>query len=173
MRSQVRLVPAAHQIKFRRPARGRAAHQPDRLDERSPVLGGRRRRLEFAERLRRIGWPGDAIKDFGRRRRPRAGQQLNHAEAGKAVARVFRPAQERQQILDVRGFEKLQSAELDEGNVAPGQLHFERAAVVRSAEQDRLRLEREPGLAARQHRLHHVARLVRLVAHADDLRALG
>ena len=98
---------------------------------------------------------------------------MHHAEAGKAVARVFRPAQEREQILDVRGLEKLQAAVLDEGDVAPGQFHFERAAVVRRAEQHGLRLERKPRLAACQDRLHHVARLVRLVAHADDLRALG
>ena len=82
---------------------------------------------------------------------PMPGSSCSDAEAGDAVARIFRPAQDRQHVLDVRGFEKLQAAEFDERNVAPGQLDFERAAVVRGAEQHRLRLQREPGLAARQH----------------------
>ena len=72
--------------------------------------------------------------------RPDAGQQLHDAEAGDAVARVLGEPQQRQHVLDVRRFEKLQAAEFDEGNVAPGQLDFERTAVVRGAEQHRLLL---------------------------------
>ena len=74
---------------------------------------------------------------------PDAGQQLHDAETGDPVARIFRPAQERQHILDVRGFEELQAAEFHERNVAAGQFDFERAGVVRGAEQHRLRLERD------------------------------
>ena len=107
------------------------------------------------------------------RRRPDARQQLHDAKTGDAVARVLRPAQQGQHVLDVRGFEKLQSAEFHERNVAPGQLHLERPAVMRGAEQHRLRLEREPGLAVLQNLLHHVARLIGLVAHADQMRPLG
>ena len=41
----------------------------------------------------------------------------------------------------MRGFEKLQPAELDEGNVAARQFDFERCAVMRRAEQHGLRFE--------------------------------
>ena len=104
---------------------------------------------------------------------PDARQQLDDAEAGDAVARVFGKAQQRQHVLDMRGFEKFQPAEFHERNVAAGQLDFERAAVVGGAEQHGLRLEREPGLAVLQHRLDHIARLIGFVAHADELRPLG
>ena len=42
-------------------------------------------------------------------------------------------AQQRQHVLDMGGVQKLQAAELDEGNVAPGQLDFQRAAVARTS----------------------------------------
>ena len=104
------------------------------------------------ERLGHVGALGDMIQHPRRRRRPRARQQLHDAKAGDPVARIFRPAQERQHILDVRGLEKLQAAEFHERNVAAGQFHFERPGVMRGAEQHRLRLERDPLLAAFQHR---------------------
>ena len=96
--------------------------------------------------------------------RPDAGQELQHAESGDAVARILDEAQQRQQILDVRGVEELQAAELDEGDVAAGQFQLQRSAMVRGAEQDRLLLQRGPAFAVLQHALDDVARLVGLVA---------
>ena len=49
--------------------------------------------------------------------------------------------QQRQHVLDVGGVEELQSAELDERDVAARQFDFERTAVVRGAEQHRLLLQ--------------------------------
>ena len=81
------------------------------------------------------------IQEAGRGRRPGARHELDHAEPRHPVARVFGPAQERQHVLDVGGLQKLEPAELDERNIAPGQLDLERAAVMGGAEQHRLRLQ--------------------------------
>ena len=61
---------------------------------------------------------------------PIAGQQMQQAEAGDAVARIFDEAQQRQHVLDVRGVEKLQPAELHERDVAAGEFDLERTAVA-------------------------------------------
>jgi hypothetical protein len=55
---------------------------------------------------------------------------MHQPEARDAVARILDKAQQRQHVLDVGGIEKLQAAELDERNVAPGELDFERTAVA-------------------------------------------
>ena len=106
------------------------------------------------------------LDDLRGRRRADAGQQLQHAEAGDAVARVFGEAQHRQHVLDMGGVEELQAAELDERDVAARQLDLQRPAVMRGAEQHGLRLERGAGLALLQHRLADVVRLLGFVAHA-------
>ena len=72
---------------------------------------------------------------------PTPGKQLHDTEAGHPVTRILDEAQQRQQVLDVRGVEELQPAELHEGDVAACQLDFERAAVVRGAKQNRLLFE--------------------------------
>jgi hypothetical protein len=90
------------------------------------MLGRCGRRLEFAQSRDRVGLIADALQDFRRRDRAGARQQLHHPETGDAVARIFRPAQEGQHVLDVRRLEKFQAAEFHERNVAPGQLHFQR-----------------------------------------------
>ena len=94
-----------------------------------------------------------------------AGQQVQQPEAGDAIARIFDEAQQRQHVLDVRGVEKLQSAELDERDVPARQFDFERTAVARCPEQHRLLLEARAGLAVLQDALDDEARLVGLVAH--------
>ena len=66
------------------------------------------------------------------RRGPDAGQQLQDAKAGDAIARIVRPAQQREHILHVRGFEKLQAAVFHVRNVAAEQLELEHVAVMRS-----------------------------------------
>src|SRR5262249_27213927 len=102
-----------------------------------------------------------------------ARQKLDHAESRDAVAWVFSPAQEREHVFDVRGLKKLQTAELHEWNVTPSQLHLKRPAVMRGAEQNSLRFECGAGLAVFQDLLDDVPRLIRFIAHADQLGSLG
>ena len=78
------------------------------------------------------------------RRRPDAGQEPQHPEPRHPVARVLRQPQHRHQVLDVRRLEELQPAELHERDVPPHQLDLQRPAVVRGAEEHRLRLQRHP-----------------------------
>ena len=70
------------------------------------------------------------VEDAGRRARPDAGQQVEDAEAGDAVARILGEAQQRQHVLDVRRIEELQPAVLHERNVAPRELDLERTRVT-------------------------------------------
>ena len=58
------------------------------------------------------------------------GNQLQHAEPGQAPGRILGKAQKRQHVLDMRGLQKLQAAELDERDVAPHELEFERGAMA-------------------------------------------
>ena len=98
---------------------------------------------------------------------------MHDTKACDPVARVLDETQQREQILDVRGVEELQAAELHEGDVAPGQLDFERGAVVRRPEEHRLLLQACADLPVFQHALDDVAGLVGLVAHAYQPRTLG
>ena len=93
---------------------------------------------------------------------PMPGQQLQHAEAGDAVARIFGEAQHGQHILDMGGVEEFQAAELDERDVAAGELDLQRPAVVRGAEQHRLRLQQRAGLALLQDLLADISWPARL-----------
>ena len=131
---EVRLIPAAHQIELGWPASRAATDKANRLHEGRPVLGRRRRRLEVGQGLCRIDPFGDALQYARRRGGSGARKQLDDPEARDAVARIFRPAQERQHILDVRSFQKLEPAEFHERDVAAGQLHFQLTRVVRGAE---------------------------------------
>jgi hypothetical protein len=101
------------------------------------------------------------------------------AEARHTVAQVLRPAQYRQHVLHVRCFEKLQPAELHERNVPARQFDLQPHAVMRSAEQHRLRLQLDAALAPREDLFDHEAGLIGVVAHrhqqrlrAPSLRAL-
>ena len=166
----MRLVPAPHLLELGRPA-GRAAEQ--RVEQRGETLpfgAGARRRVGHQHRGR-IG-RGEPVEDARRARRADAGHELRDAKARDAVARVLGKAQRREHVLHVRGFEELQPAELHERDVAPGQLEFERVGMMRGAEQHRLRFQRQARLAVLQHAVDHVARLIRLVAHRDQQRAL-
>ncbi len=99
-----------------------------------------------------------------------ARQHLQHPKTRHAVARILDPAQHRERVLHVCGFEKLEPAVFHEGNVAADELDLQRRAVGRGAEQHRLLLQGHARLAPRQHRLHDERRLLRLVAHAHQLR---
>ena len=162
---EMRLIPAAHEIEFGRPARRSRTDQANGLDECRPMLGGHRRRFRADETVTgsALVHPSSVLAAFA----GPAGQQLNDAETGDAVARVFGKPQHRQHVLDVRGFQKFQAAEFHEGNVAAGQFDFERPAVMRGAKQHRLRFQRKPGFAASK-TFRHVARLAGLVANATS-----
>src|ERR1700728_1367546 len=130
---EMRFVPSTNEVELGRPSRGGGADEANGLGEWSPVLTRGGRRLEIAERRQRISRVADPLQHFGRSRRSHSGQQLNDTEAGHAVARILRPTQKGKHILDMRGFEKLESAEFHERNVTAGQLDFERSAMVRGA----------------------------------------
>ena len=115
-----------------------AAPRPDRRPAPAPRPAGAR-------------WPAPCPAPAARRGSPPSGR------AGSA------PAQQRQQVLDVRGLQELQAAELHERDVAPRQLQLERGAVVRGAEQHRLPLQRQPAFALQQHLVGHPAGLLGFV----------
>ena len=97
---------------------------------RAPASLGCRRRAAGSGRAARRLWPSRSrATSPARRRRADAGQQLEDAKAGDAVARVLRPAQDGEHVLDVGGLEEPQAAELDERDVAPAELDLELAAV--------------------------------------------
>ena len=121
----------------------------------------------------RIGRVHHVVEHALRRGRPDAGHQLQHPEAGDAVARVLDEAQQRQHVLDMGAVKEFQAAELHEGNIAAGEFDFERPAVMRGAEQHRLLLQRRAALAVLQDAFDDVAGLVGLVADADEMRPLG
>jgi len=78
------------------------------------------------------------------------GQQLQNAKTGEGVPRVFRPAQDCQQVLDVCRLDKFEPAIFDERDVAARQLDLQPPAMVRGAEQDGLVAQIDPGLAVLQ-----------------------
>lgn len=85
------------------------------------------------------------------------------------VGYVLRPAQYGKHVLDVRRLDEFEAAELDEGNIAPGQLDFQHGAVMRGAEQDRLLFQRGSVLTIAQHGLDdeiHLADVVTCSAPA-------
>ena len=90
------------------------------------------------------------------------------AKARHPIARVLREAQHRQHVLDVSAIEKFQAAELDERNVAPGELDLKVAAVTGRPEKNRLLLQDRAPFPVLQHALNDVAGLLDLIADADQ-----
>ncbi len=78
----------------------------------------------------------------------------------------------RQDVLDVRGLQKLETAEFHERDIAPRELDFEIGAVMGGTEQDRLRLERDARLPALQDPFDDVAGLRGIVGDIDEVRPL-
>src|ERR1700709_1280219 len=94
---------------------------------------------------------------------------MQKTKACDTVARIFDEPQQRQHVLDVGGIEKLQSAELHERDVPARQFDFKRTAVARCPEQNGLLLEERAGFAVLEDTFDNEARLVGLVADADEL----
>ena len=72
---------------------------------------------------------------------------MHHSEAGDTIAGVLDEPQQGEHIFDVRGVEKLQTAELDERDIATGEFDLKRAAMRRRAEEHRLLFEEGSFLA--------------------------
>ena len=162
------------------PARARPASRARRaeLDDRPRrSRPSRRPRAAAASNARSAraasGASAGAVEDLRRGRRPDAGQELEDAEAGDAVARVLGEAQERQHVLDVGGVEELQPANLTKGMLRRVSSISSGPAMVRGAEEHGLRLEGVPASRLLEHALDDVARLVGLVADGDEARPLA
>ena len=69
--------------------------------------------------------------------------------------------------------EELQAAEFHEWDVALGEFDLERPRMMRGAEQHRLVLQKRAAFAVFKHAVDDVARLVGLIAHGNEARALG
>ncbi len=123
----MRLVPETHALEIGRPFR--IAQVLHRADEGGPVRAGARRHRKLAERVQRVHALGHLVEHALGGGGPDARQQMQDAKTGDAVARVLGKAQQRQHVLDMRGVEEFQPAEFDEGDVAAGQLDFERAGM--------------------------------------------
>ena len=133
-------------------------HQRDQI---GPEMRGRARRGEVRKRFEAERRRLEPRERPARGAGTDPGQQLQETEGRDAVARVLGPAQDREQVLDVRELEELEPAELDVGDVAAAQLDLELAAVVGGAEQHRLLAQLQAGLAVGQHRAHDVVDLGR------------
>ena len=165
----MRLVPLPDQIELRRPISRCVPQLHHQLDQVAPS----RRRLGWrGEGGERVGCltAGHAIQDLAGGRRADAVQHLHDAEPGDAVGRVLRPAQHSQHVLDVGRLHELETAELDEGNVAAGQLDFQHGAVMRGAEQDGLLFERGAILAIAQHGFDDEVHLADIIGDGDQRR---
>src|SRR5262249_50900517 len=118
---EMRGVPAAAEVKFGGAARPLPLHPAHGVNKGRPILRCGRRWYEFAQPAHWTALRGHSVEDARGCGRPRAGQKLDHAESGDAVAWVFSPAQECEHVFDVRGLKKFQAAELHEWNVTPSQ----------------------------------------------------
>ena len=105
-------------------------------------------------------------------RRAHAGQQLQRAKGRHLIARIVDPAQHRQQVLDVCRLKEAQAAIFHERNLPPGQLDLQQVAVAAAAEQHRLAMQGDMGLAPSQHFAADRLGLRRQIIHRDQPRAL-
>ena len=143
----MRLVPAADELEFGRPAGGAAAQQRERLDESRPVARRGGGGVNASSAATGSALSAMRVERACRGRRADARQQLQHAKAGDAVARVLGEAQERQHVLDMRGFEELRPPNLTNGMLRRVSSTSSGAAVMRGAEQHGLRLQRHARLS--------------------------
>ena len=170
---QVRLVPEPDVFEIGRPFRRGDAQLRKHLHERRPVVRRTLRRAIARQAHRLIERARHGLDDLRCGRWTDAGQQLQDAEAGDAVARIFREPEDRKHILDVGGVEEFQAAEFHERDVAARQLDLQRTAVMRRAEEHRLLFQRGADFAFRENCLAGIVGLRGFVADTDELRALG
>ena len=148
--------------------RARRASRPGRCE----------RPRELRRPSRRAGTGRPASRGRGCRAAPRASRtdavvQAQQPEPRDLVHLVVEEPDARDEVLDVRGFEELQSAVLDERDASSGELDLEQVAVVRGAHQHGLLAQRPARLGGSEHGVDHGARLGRRVmaAHEGRLRS--
>src|SRR3974390_517865 len=161
-------VPSAAPFQSIRPASRISMQQTNCLGEFRPLICGRGGGGEFGNSLDCIVLP-NAVEEAGGSFWANTLQKLNGAEPREAVRWILCPAQECQHVLNVGGFQKFQAAELPERDVAAGELDLKRAAVMRSAEQNRLRLQRNASFSVFKHHFCNIEGLIGFVAHVHEL----
>ena len=161
---ELRPIPGVDPLHILRPVRI-GAQRIEGLHPRRPVGCGHGWRFEGMQRGHGICGARHRVEQPPRARRADARHELGDAQARHPAARVLCPSQHRENVLYVRGLEKLQPAELHERDVAARELELERRAVVRGAKQCRLALQRDAGLAVAQHLVGDPRGLRRLVGH--------
>ena len=167
---EARLVPTTDVADLAGPGGGLRVQGAQKVAERWPLgLGGAGWR-EGVEGLQIEAASLEPFPGVPGPRRANPGQKLQAAKGGDGVARILRPAQDAEDILDMRSFEETEATVLDEGDVPARELDFQRVAVVGGAEEHGLPLEGEPGFALREHALGHVAHLLGLVVDGDEQR---
>ena len=166
----MRLIPGTHAFDLARPGGTRIGQHRQHFAKRRPGFRCRRRWIACRQLREPETSAGNALPDARGIGRTHARRQLQHAECGEAVPGIVGPAQHREQVLDVRGLQESQSAELDVGDVGPHQLDLEPVAVVRTAKQHCLAPQQRARLAALQHTLHDIVRLLAVVQHGDEPR---
>src|SRR5580704_14216320 len=135
---ELRFVPPTGAFEFSRPAAPTIAQVANHLGKCMPVVCRALRCRRIEQCSDRICRPHQVVEHSPRRCRSHAWDELHYAESRDTVAWVFDKAQQRQDVSNMRGVEKLQAAVFNEGNIPPYQLDFERSAVMRGAEEDRL-----------------------------------
>ena len=86
---------------------------------------------------------------------------------------VVDQAEQRDQVLDVRGLQVAQAAVLDERDLAAGELELEQVAVMRGPHQHGLAAELDSLLARGQHAVADLGGLRAFVADEDQLGPLA
>ncbi len=167
---QMRRIPVARQLQVLRPAQARGAQARIQRAERLPLDAAAGRHRERRQRGGDIAALAHRVQHTGGSRLADSGNQLQHAEPGQAPAWILGKAQQRQQILDMRGLQEFQAAELDERDVAPHELQFERGAVAGRPKQHGLRLEGHAFFALLENAAADPARLLGFVGNQDQLR---
>src|SRR6516164_7460530 len=104
---QMRCIPAANKFQLGRPTGGVPTHKLQGVDEAGPILGTGCRRAELTQCINRLIRFAYSIQDSPGGRRPNSGQELDNTKPGYLITQVLRPAQEREDILDMRRLRNL------------------------------------------------------------------
>ena len=115
---KVRPIPAMDQVEFSRPAIHVSSQPANGFFKITPVFGRGCGRIKRIQLLHRIVAPCHAIEQARRCARTNSRQQLRNPEPGNAIAQVLGPAQDGENVLDMRRLQELKPAELHEWNIA-------------------------------------------------------
>src|ERR1700722_10719120 len=119
-----------HQAQLTRPGALRGSKYHQKLSKLAPAVRGRLRRLPLLQRCKRASRGLEMIERVAGIRRAHAGQELHNPERGDGIARIVRPAQHREEILDMRRLEKFEAAVFHVRNAAPRKFHLQDVAVA-------------------------------------------